>query len=591
MSAKAAEILGLPCGVKFHPDDEELVEFYLLPRVRGQPVLFPGVIVEDDTAASTLPWKLFERHHLADDEEAYFYVRTSDAKEGARQDRSCNGGGTWKGQKRIPCILCVGGEKIEWSKYNLSLHMGGGSTGWVMHEYTVTAPSCPFFKICHVSFTGHGQKRKRVPDDHDDCQGESASQRARVNTATADSGSATSVPESTTTTVDQDSGAAHAADQEPAQCVLTDEEIKEIVDYVCSDDLPDFPSAASADAEPCFEEHVQAAAPTTEQQVDHVIMLLPMVQEEHLYVGDQDQQDFRGLPCGVKFHPDDEELVEFYLLPRVRGQPVLFPGVIIEDDTAASMLPWKLFERHHLADDEEAYFNVRISDAKEGARPDRSCDGGGTWKGQKRIPYILCVGGEKIEWSKYNLSLHMGGGSTGWVMHEYTVTAPPCPFFKICHVSFTGHGQKHKRVPDDHDDCQGGSASQRACVNASTTDSGSATSVPESTMTTVDQDSGAAHAADQEPAQRVLTDEEIKEIVDYVCSNDLPDFPSAASADAEPCFEEHVQAAAPTIEQQVEDQQDFLASMGGSFCDVPDIGDMAAGTQLGGVDWGGFHFY
>ncbi|XP_062217650.1 NAC domain-containing protein 86-like [Phragmites australis] len=293
MSAKAAKILGLPCGVKFSPDDEEVVEFYLLPRARGQPVLFPAVIVDDDTAASTLPWKLFERHHLADDDEAYFCVRTSDTKEGARQDRSCDGGGTWKGQRRIPYELCVGGEKIKWSKYNLTLRMGGGSTGWVMHEYTITKPPCLSLRICHVSFTGHGQKRKRMPDD-DDCQGESSPQRSRVDPA-ADSGSAISCPGTTTTTFDEGYGAARAsADQESPQLVLTDQEPAQLV--FTDEDIALFGGFLEADEETYleFEEEVSS----TQEQVDHVLMPPPMVQEsstaEHLYGGDEDQQKFWG---------------------------------------------------------------------------------------------------------------------------------------------------------------------------------------------------------------------------------------------------------------------------------------------------------
>ncbi|KAL6646836.1 hypothetical protein ACP70R_015530 [Stipagrostis hirtigluma subsp. patula] len=183
MSA-AARILGLPPGFRFRPSDEELVELFLLPRARGHPALYLGVVIDDDTAASARPWELLERHGQADGEGGFFFVRSrnSDAKAGARQDRHCDGGGTWRGQKRVYHDLLVDGEKIEWSKNNLSLQLGqgkkSGSSGWVMHEYTITSPPCPSLKVCHVAFTGHGQKRKRVPeDDHDD---EPTGRRARV---------------------------------------------------------------------------------------------------------------------------------------------------------------------------------------------------------------------------------------------------------------------------------------------------------------------------------------------------------------------------------------------------------------------------
>jgi hypothetical protein len=40
-------------GINFTPDDEELIELYLLPRVLGEPDPFPGLIIDDDEAATT----------------------------------------------------------------------------------------------------------------------------------------------------------------------------------------------------------------------------------------------------------------------------------------------------------------------------------------------------------------------------------------------------------------------------------------------------------------------------------------------------------------------------------------------------------
>jgi hypothetical protein len=222
MSTKAATAIGLPPGLNFHPDDDELIEFFLLPTFRGDPAWFPGVIViGDDTAANTLPWKLLERHGLAGDDEAYFFVHTKGGiKEAARQDRYCAGGARWVSQRPVLGASCIGGERIEWRRINLNLQMGrgksgggGGSTGWVMHEYTLTEPACPFLKICHVSFSGHGKGRKRVPDEeYSDCcrTAEPASKRARVDVAAANSGSSTCVYGSTTPMIG-DPNVAHAS--------------------------------------------------------------------------------------------------------------------------------------------------------------------------------------------------------------------------------------------------------------------------------------------------------------------------------------------------------------------------------------------
>ncbi|CAL5072958.1 unnamed protein product [Urochloa decumbens] len=181
----AAEALGLPPGVHFDPTGEELVEYYLLPRALGRPPAVPGVIIEaDDAPAASHPWKLLTRHRRTDDDEAYWLESiptTSDAGGGARQAcRSCGRRWTWVGQRRCPdeALVLPGGERVSWSKYALNLQEGrgkrGGSTGWVLHEYTVSLSTpeeggTPLpVRLCHVAFTGHGQKRQRVPDDYDD---------------------------------------------------------------------------------------------------------------------------------------------------------------------------------------------------------------------------------------------------------------------------------------------------------------------------------------------------------------------------------------------------------------------------------------
>ncbi|TVU32423.1 hypothetical protein EJB05_24154, partial [Eragrostis curvula] len=187
MSSPAVAILGdlTQPGLHFAPVDDEIVQLYLLPRVRGHPDLFPGLIIDDDTAANTQPWVLFQRHGLPEEDgaQAFFFVHG-----GARPDRRCQDGGTWKSQKRLSeDEMGVDGEKIKWSRHNLNFHMDteSGSKGWVMHEYTVAGSSS--LMLCSISFSGYGQKRKRVPDGYD---GEPATRRPRV--AAEESGSDTS---------------------------------------------------------------------------------------------------------------------------------------------------------------------------------------------------------------------------------------------------------------------------------------------------------------------------------------------------------------------------------------------------------------
>ena len=164
--------------------------------------------------------------------------------------------------------LRVGGERILCRRSNLSLHMGkgksGGSVGWVMHEYTIAAPPCPSpVKICHITFTGHGRKRKRVPDGQEDCAGEHASRRARVEAAAAGGRSSGEMQ-----MLGPDSGeVVHAsADQERSQLVLTDDDMFPQSPLLGSSDFLDFPSAASANAEQ-YQELEQQVPSTEEEQV------------------------------------------------------------------------------------------------------------------------------------------------------------------------------------------------------------------------------------------------------------------------------------------------------------------------------------
>ncbi|PUZ75199.1 hypothetical protein GQ55_1G132100 [Panicum hallii var. hallii] len=280
-----------------------------------------------------------------------------------------------------------------------------------------------------------------------------------------------------------------------------------------------------------------------------------------------------GLPPGVQFRPPDDELVEFYLLPRARGEPAPFPGVVVvDDDAAGSTLPWELLNRHGRGADDEAYFFVRRSgdgegQEKPGARQERGCSGSGTWKSQKRLAHggsRVDDAGEKVHWNRHNLNLHMGrgesGGSVGWVMHEYALTDPSCPPLKICHVAFTGHGKNRKRLPGggDVDSQSEEPASKRACVPSAGT-GGSASSGSGSTTTTVDQDYSSEFMASLPMVQE-----------------------TAGMAELENPY------------QPMMTQHEFMAPMGvtlGQYCGLSRIGDMEAGAQQDFVEWEGILFY
>ena len=139
----AAEIPGLTAGFKFEPEDEEVIELYLVPRLRGRPLPLDDIIVDGDDPRSAPPWELFSRNGLETASSAYFFAPGDAA--GSRKVRTVAGVGTWEGQKiKKTGKLRVGEEIFAWQKYRLSFHFGTGktkslSTGWVMLEYSVVA--------------------------------------------------------------------------------------------------------------------------------------------------------------------------------------------------------------------------------------------------------------------------------------------------------------------------------------------------------------------------------------------------------------------------------------------------------------------
>ncbi|RLN08223.1 hypothetical protein C2845_PM11G15970 [Panicum miliaceum] len=189
----AAKALGLPPGVRFDPTGDELVEFYHLSRTLGRPPAVPGIIIEDaattTTTSASHPWKLLTRHRRTDDGEAYFFERSPAAT--------------------TPSAALEGRRK-------------SGSTGWVLHEYTVASPQCPFpVKLCHVAFTGYGHKRQRVPDDDDDGEGEAQELEPQAAPPPHKRAAATASSVITTATPDQeDLGEARRRAQDQEQQFL-----------------------------------------------------------------------------------------------------------------------------------------------------------------------------------------------------------------------------------------------------------------------------------------------------------------------------------------------------------------------------------
>uniref|UniRef100_J3LBU1 NAC domain-containing protein n=1 Tax=Oryza brachyantha TaxID=4533 RepID=J3LBU1_ORYBR len=180
-----------------------------------------------------------------------------------------------------------------------------------------------------------------------------------------------------------------------------------------------------------------------------------------------------GLSVGFKFEPTDEMLLQFFLLPYLRdGRPPL-AGLVLLDDPRA-LPPWMLLQRHGRGEEDGAYF---IAPAAGEGRQVRSVAGGGRWVKQRTdAKGAVRLAGETFRWERFSLNFHCDdrrSGSTGWVMHEYVVFPPPgsaiATSHRACYISFTGHGQNRKRIPDGYglEASQSTSSSLAADVEAS----------------------------------------------------------------------------------------------------------------------------
>ncbi|XP_010907895.2 NAC domain-containing protein JA2-like [Elaeis guineensis] len=133
-------------GWTFDLDDEELIEHYLVPKVRGEQKSHLCFIPELDVYA-TEPWNLGLEFRHGKHRDAFFCftrVARSVASNGRLQRGA--GNGTWHAGGRRTLVRCngeVSGQKMSNLKFMLRAKKGGKAvaTSWIMHEYRLFKPA------------------------------------------------------------------------------------------------------------------------------------------------------------------------------------------------------------------------------------------------------------------------------------------------------------------------------------------------------------------------------------------------------------------------------------------------------------------
>ncbi|KAI7724742.1 hypothetical protein M8C21_004619 [Ambrosia artemisiifolia] len=150
------EKMNLLPGFRFHPTDEELVVYYLMPKIQSLPL--PHPIPEADVCKSD-PWDL-----LGDSEEEKYLFSTVETK--SLYDKRINRtapSGNWKPSSTDKQVVDSRNRHVGTKKtfvFYRSKSAKGSKTEWFMHEYKLTNPiqGVQDWMICRVFKKKKGKK-------------------------------------------------------------------------------------------------------------------------------------------------------------------------------------------------------------------------------------------------------------------------------------------------------------------------------------------------------------------------------------------------------------------------------------------------
>ncbi|CAA7390503.1 unnamed protein product [Spirodela intermedia] len=126
------------------------------------------------------------------------------------------------------------------------------------------------------------------------------------------------------------------------------------------------------------------------------------------------------LPPGFRFHPNDEELVCYYLRKKVANQTI--SGVTLVDVNLHVQEPWELPDAARLSTNEWYFFSFRNRRYATGSRANRATKTG-YWKATGKDRAIHEPSAGDLTGMRKTLVFYGGrapnGVKTGWVMHEF----------------------------------------------------------------------------------------------------------------------------------------------------------------------------
>lgn len=158
-----------PPGFRFHPTDEELVNYYLSRKVANK-VIHGNIIAEVDLYKCE-PWDVPEKSALKENEWYFFSPRDRKYPNGSRTNRATTKG-YWKATGKDRVVLASPKGAQSGLKKTLVFYQGrapkGGRTDWIMHEYRLEkangefSPGQDAFVLCRV-FNKKGDPNDKGP--------------------------------------------------------------------------------------------------------------------------------------------------------------------------------------------------------------------------------------------------------------------------------------------------------------------------------------------------------------------------------------------------------------------------------------------
>ncbi|CAA0827823.1 NAC domain-containing protein 30 [Striga hermonthica] len=127
------------------------------------------------------------------------------------------------------------------------------------------------------------------------------------------------------------------------------------------------------------------------------------------------------VPPGFRFHPTEEELVDYYLKRKINSLKIELN--VIADIDLYKMEPWDIEDRCKMGYEEQNewyFFSHKDRKYPTGTRTNRATTAG-FWKATGRDKAVLCK--EKVIGMRKTLVFYKGrapnGRKTDWIMHEY----------------------------------------------------------------------------------------------------------------------------------------------------------------------------